>query len=61
MPNWKISEFEELLRRTAFFKWIGRELKGATGLYIYKRVGGAGASSCMILNMIHIRDPFFQN
>ena len=32
--------------------------KGATGLY--KPVGGAGASFCMISNMLHIRDPFFK-
>jgi len=25
---------------------------------LYKPVGGAGASFCMILNMLHIRDPF---
>ena len=34
------------------------QLKGATGLY--KPVGGAGANFCMILNMLHIRDPFFK-
>ena len=32
------------------------QFKGATGLY--KPVGGAGANFCMILNMLHITDPF---
>ena len=32
--------------------------KGAT--WLYKPVGGAGASFCMILNMLHIRDPFLK-
>jgi len=32
--------------------------KGATGLY--KPVGGAGASFGIILNILHIRDPFFK-
>jgi len=32
--------------------------KAATGLY--KPVGGAGASFCIISNMLHIRDPFFK-
>ena len=32
--------------------------KEATGLYIYKPVDGAGASCCMILSMLHIRNPF---
>ena len=31
--------------------------KGAT--WLCKPVGGAVASFCMILNMLHIRDPFF--
>ena len=35
------------------------QLKGATGPN--KSVGGAGASFCTILSMLHIRDPFFQN
>ena len=33
-------------------------VRGATGLC--KPVGGARASFCMILNMLHIRDPFFK-
>ena len=32
--------------------------KGATGLY--KPVGGAGASFCLILSMLHNRDPCFK-
>jgi len=38
---------------------INFKLKGATGLY--KPVGGAGTSFCIILNMLYIRDPFYQN
>mgnify|MGYP000399783337 CR=1 FL=1 len=34
------------------------KFKGVTGLY--KPVGGAGANFCMILNMLHITDPFFK-
>ena len=33
-------------------------LKGQQDLY--KPVGGAGANFCMTLNMLLIRDPFFQ-
>jgi len=33
-----------------------KALKGATGLY--KPVGGAGASFCIISNMLHTRDLF---
>ena len=35
-----------------------KSFKGETGLY--KPVGGAGASFCMILNILNIRDPFYQ-
>ena len=27
---------------------------------LYKPAGGAGASFCIISNMLHIRDPFFK-
>jgi len=33
-------------------------IKGATGLY--KPVGGTGTSFSTLLNMLHIRDPFFK-
>ena len=59
----RVNQLEVWLRtctlKGAIMLIINFKHKGATVLY--KPVDGAGTSFCIIFNMLHIRDTFYQN